>query len=154
MLLDFQIHFFATRTSIHLVRTISLLIRKNKTIHRTTFVLALNNAENIHPSENIVIACVSFTSVPPPPSKDNSWLTGVSHQTLTIRAISCTLFYVESLSCTLSTCFELLYMNMYHIGLSDGTVSHYMLRLKIYWAPLYLREKFKIFLKAKILSKF
>ncbi len=32
----------------------------------------------------------------------------------------------------LSTCFELIYTNMYHTVSSDGAVSHYFLRLKIY----------------------
>ncbi len=50
---------------------------------------------------------------------------------LTIWAISCTLFNIESLSYTLSTHFEALYMNKYHIGLSDGAMLRYMLRLEI-----------------------
>ncbi len=55
---------------------------KNHTIHRTMFVLVLNDAENIPLSENIIVICVSFTRIPPPPLKDtDSWLTRVSHQT-------------------------------------------------------------------------
>ncbi len=53
---------------------------------------------------------------------------------LTIRAIYHTLFNIEGLSHTLLTHFEPLYMNMYHIGPLDGTVSRYTLRLKIYGA--------------------
>ncbi len=39
---------------------------------------------------------------------------------------------VESLSRALSTYFELLYTNMYHIGPADGAAWCYMLRFKIY----------------------
>ncbi len=53
---------------------------KNHAIQRTTLVLALNDAENIPLSENIVIVRVSFTNIPPPPSDDtDSWLIGVGH---------------------------------------------------------------------------
>ncbi len=39
---------------------------ENHAIHHTTFVLALNDVENIPLSENIVVVCVSFTDVNPP----------------------------------------------------------------------------------------
>ncbi len=51
---------------------------------------------------------------------------------LTIWAVSRILFNIESLSHTLSTHFEPLNKSMYHVGLSDGTVSHSAVRLKIY----------------------
>ncbi len=51
---------------------------------------------------------------------------------LTIRAVPRMLFNKESLSYTLSTRFEPLYTNMYHVGPSDGAVSRYALRFKIY----------------------
>ncbi len=39
------------------------------------------------------------------------------------------------------THFEPLYMNMYHIGLSDGAASHYALRLQVYGVTcVYLRH--------------
>ncbi len=41
---------------------------------------------------------------------------------LTIQAISCTLFNIESLSHALSTHFKPFYTNLYHIGPSNGTV--------------------------------
>ncbi len=47
------------------------------------------------------------------------------------------MFNVESLSYTLSSHFEPLYVNMYNIGLLDDAVSHYMLRLKIHEQPIY-----------------
>ncbi len=43
----------------------------------------------------------------------------------------------ELIPCCLSTCFEPLYTNMYHVGLSDATVSCYTLRLKICGATMY-----------------
>ncbi len=55
----------------------------------------------------------------------------------TIRAVSRTVFNVESLYRTVSTHFEPLYTSMYHIGLSDGAVSHYTLKFEIYGATLY-----------------
>ncbi len=49
---------------------------------------------------------------------------------------------LRSLHRTLLTCFESLYMNMYYISPSDGTVSRCMLILEIYEAtPLYLTLK-------------
>ncbi len=53
---------------------------------------------------------------------------------LTIPAVFSMLFNVESLFHVLITCFELLYTNMYHIGLLDGAVLHYAFRLEIYGA--------------------
>ncbi len=58
------------------------------------------------------------------------------HEILTMQAVSRTLFNVESLSHTLSTHFELIYTNMYHTGPSEGAVSGYTLRLKIYVANI------------------
>ncbi len=51
------------------------------------------------------------------------------------------LFNVESLPHTLSTCFEPLYANMYHIGLSDGAVSHCTLWLEISGATSVFRPR-------------
>ncbi len=113
--------------------TISSPACKNNTIHHTTFVLPLNDAKNIPFSGNIIVVRVSSTVFPLPPSKDiNSWLTGIGHWTPTIRAVSCMLFNIESLYHTLSTHFERLYTNLYHIGRSDGAVSCNSLNLKIY----------------------
>ncbi len=53
---------------------------------------------------------------------------------LTIRAISYTLFNVESLSRYLSTHFESLNTNMYYVGPSDDAVVRYILMLEIYGA--------------------
>ncbi len=50
------------------------------------------------------------------------------------------LFIIESSFRVLSTRFEPLYMNMYHIGLSDGAVSPYALRLKIYGATFVVKQ--------------
>ncbi len=72
---------------------------------------------------------------PPLPSEDtDSWLTRVGFYTLTICAISRTLFNVESLSPTRLTCIELLYTNTYYVGLSNGALLHYVLGLEIYGA--------------------
>ncbi len=43
VLLGFQIHFFATQTTLHLVYTVSLPACKNHIIHRMMFVLVLSN---------------------------------------------------------------------------------------------------------------
>ncbi len=72
--------------------------------------------------------------LPPPPSKIQTvgWWRLATR--LTIWAVSPTLFNVKSLSCTLLTRFEPLYTNIYHMGPTDGAVSHYILRLEIYGA--------------------
>ncbi len=69
------------------------------------------------------------------------------------------LFNIESLSHTLSTRFEPLYTNMYHIDLSDGAVSCYVPRLEIYGAIYvnlreYIAVLVKIFKIEKFLKKF
>ncbi len=72
--------FFATRITFRFMRTISLPACENHAIHRTMFVLALNDAENIPLSENIVVVCVPFTHIPLPPFEDtDTWLTGVGY---------------------------------------------------------------------------
>ncbi len=65
--------FFATRTTIYLVRIVSLPVGKNNTILRTMFTFVLNDAENIPLSTN--------TPSPPPSSiqryrqlADSDWL--------------------------------------------------------------------------------
>ncbi len=63
MRLGFRIHFLATRTTFCLAHTISLQKCKNYTIHYTTFILALNDAEDILFSQNIVVVHVSFICV-------------------------------------------------------------------------------------------
>ncbi len=89
VLLGFRIHSFATQTTLHLVYTISLPACKNHTIHHSAFILALNNAENIPLSENIIVVHVSFICVLPPPlppyPKIDSWLTGVNCIAYTIQ---------------------------------------------------------------------
>ncbi len=63
----------------------------------------------------------------------------------TQRDVSRMLFTIESSFCALSTCFEPLYTNMYLIGPSDGAVSRYALRLKIYEATsvkMFIFQKF------------
>ncbi len=124
MLLGSQIHFLPLKQHLSLVHTVSLPTCKNNAIHCTMFVSALNDAKNIFLSKNIVIH-VSFIHALCPYE---------SAARLTTRAISHTLFNVEGLSCTLSTRFEPLYMNMYYIGPSDGAMSLYVLRLEIYRA--------------------
>ncbi len=114
------------------------------------FVLVLNKAENIPLSKNIVIVHVLFTHTPSPSKDIESWLIRVSHYIPTIRAIYCTLFNIESLSRTLSTSFEPPYTNTYHIGLSNGAVSRYILRFEIYRAKIFL---FFFMGKEKILRK-
>ncbi len=80
--LVFEFFFFlATRTTLCLVCSVFFLpVCKNEAIDYTTFVLLLNNEENIPLSDNIVVVRVLFNHVPPPPSKDTDcWLTEVSH---------------------------------------------------------------------------
>ncbi len=119
----FRIHFFATRTILRLTHNVCLPAYKNHTIHSMMFVLALNDAENIPLPENTIVVHVSFTHISRTSIQryrqlaDTSW-----PYTLTIRAISRKLFNVEGLSRMLLTRFKSLYMNMYHIGPSDGTV--------------------------------
>ncbi len=70
MLPGFQIYFFATRTTFYLACIISLPVCKKHTIHRTMFILALQNLESIPLSENIVVVRASFTGVPHTSSED------------------------------------------------------------------------------------
>ncbi len=66
MWLGFWIHSFAMRTTVHLTCTISLPVCKYYSIHCTTFILALNDAENSRYPENIIVVSfvrVSFTSI-------------------------------------------------------------------------------------------
>ncbi len=117
------------QVAIWLTCTISLPACKNRTILHTTFVLALNDAENISLSEYIVIVWVLFTCI----TEDiDNWLTGFCRQTLTIQAVSHMPFNVESLFYALSTCSEPLFKNISYIcPSSDDTMSRYVLRLKI-----------------------
>ncbi len=115
--------FFATRTTLCLTRTVFLTVSKNHTIHNTTFVLTLNDTENIPLSENIVVVSVLFTTFPHfhPKIQIVDWQ-GSATRRWQYEPYG-TLFNVESLSCVLSTRFEPIYTNVYHIGKLDGTVS-------------------------------
>ncbi len=53
-------------------------------------------------------------------------------------------FTIESSFHTFSTRFDPFYMNMYLTGASDGTVSHYTLRLKLMGQPLQLAALLKL----------
>ncbi len=65
------------------MRTISLPVSKNHTIHHTMFVLVFNNEENIPLFGFIVVVWVLFTHIPPSPIQStDSWLTEVCHQIL------------------------------------------------------------------------
>ncbi len=101
------------------------------TIYRTTFVLALNDVENISFFENIVIVRVSYNRVH-----------SVLHphiQTVSWQGSAAT-FNIECLSHYLSTHFKPLCTNMYHIGLSDGAMLSYALRVKIYGATYIISD--------------
>ncbi len=117
-------------------------------IHRTMFILALNNAENIPVSKNFIAVGVSFTHIPPPPSKNtDKWLikgrrfgfNNTSHASYTIQC--------RELVPTVLTRFEPLHTNMYHIGPLDGAVLRYVFRLKIY-------EAISVFLISFLQKKF
>ncbi len=90
----------------------------------------------------------TFTSPRPPPHQPlfedtDSWLTEVGHQTNNISQCY-TLFNIEKLSCALSTRFEPLYTNMYHIDPSDGAVLRYALTLKIYGVTSVYRSQMSL----------
>ncbi len=72
----FRIYFFQLEQH-SIAHTISLPVCKNHTIHCMTFILVLNNAENIPLSKKIVVHA-SFAHIPPPSSEDTySWLAEV-----------------------------------------------------------------------------
>ncbi len=50
--------FFTIQKILHFAHAVSLPACKNHTIHHATFVLVLNDAENISLSENIAVVCV------------------------------------------------------------------------------------------------
>ncbi len=55
---------FELQKTLNFEHTVSLPVCKNHTIYRTTFVLILNNVENIPLSRNIIVVHISFKCIP------------------------------------------------------------------------------------------
>ncbi len=107
------------------------------------FFRGINKTRNLHEIRKVYSECFTFCGV----SRTHSW--NVKYEKciagLTVGDIFHTLFNVACLSHTLSTRFEPLYTNMYHMGPPDSTVLRYVLWLEIFGATFvyHIYESFK-----------